>query len=148
MTHSVLHSFTQSVTLCALWNVHETHFVAYSVTNFMKRFVTHSLTFSVTPLTFTQTVFWPLFFAANIKNDAIKKRFQKKRLILFPNFTKKWLTPWRIRTTLPQCVTRNAPQNALWDSFLDALGDAPNETFRNALRDVLCDTLYTHYGGE
>ena len=83
MTHSVLHSFTQSVTLYALWNVHETHFVAYSVTNFMKRFVTHSLTFSVTPLTFTQTVFWPLFFAANIKNDAIKKRLKKKDLYYF-----------------------------------------------------------------
>ena len=100
MTHSVLHSFTQSVTLYALWNAHETHFVAYSVTNFMKHFVMHSLTFSVTTLTFKQTVFWPLFFAANIKNDAIKKRL-KKRLILFPNFTKKWHNPWLIPWNTP-----------------------------------------------
>ena len=148
MTHSVLHSFTQSVTLYALWNAHETHFVAYSVTNFMKHFVTHSLTFSVTTLTFEQTVFWPLFFAANIKNDAIKKRL-KKDLYCFLILQKNDLLRGAfVPHSVTQCVTRNAPRNALWDSFLDALGDAPNETFRNALRDVLCDILYTHYGGE
>ena len=79
------------------------------------------------------------------KNDSTKKKDLYCFLILPKNDILRYAF---VPHSVTQCVTHNAPQNALWDSFLDALSDAPNETFRNALRDVLCDTLYTHYGGE